>query len=46
MLGYKVNNVFVNKDAKYTRSDHFVTGIEFAPGKASRITLERENLWI
>ena len=41
MLGFQDSNrVFVNKNAKYTRSDHFVTGLEFAPGKASRITLE------
>ena len=41
MLGYQDSSgVFVNKDAKYTRSDHLVTGIEFTPGKASRITLE------
>ncbi len=41
MLGYQ-NNVrtFINQKAKYTQSDHFVMGIEYAPGNASRVTLE------
>ena len=41
MLGYQNNlRTFVNQKAKYTQSDHFVMGIEFAPGNASRVTLE------
>ena len=41
MLGYQNSQRrFVNKDAKYTRSDHLVAGLEYAPGNASRITLE------
>ncbi len=41
MLGYQ-NSLrrFVNKDAKYIRSDHMVMGLEYAPGNASRVTLE------
>ena len=41
MLGYQNSQTrFVNKDAKYIRSDHLVTGLEYAPGNASRITIE------
>ena len=32
MLGYQNSQTrFVNKDAKYIRSDHLVTGLEYAP---------------
>jgi outer membrane receptor for ferrienterochelin and colicin len=41
MLGYQDNlRTFINQKAKYTQSDHFVMGIEYAPGNASRVTLE------
>ena len=41
MLGYQDNlKTFINQKAKYTQSDHFVMGIEYAPGNASRVTLE------
>jgi hypothetical protein len=29
MLGFQERNVFVNKDALYTKSDHYVAGIEY-----------------
>jgi len=40
-LGFK-NNVgnFVNKDADYTRSNHYVAGVEFLPSSATRFTFE------
>ena len=41
MLGFQnTQRRFVNQNAKYTRSDHWVAGLEYAPGNASRITLE------
>ena len=41
MLGYQDNlKTFINQKSKYTQSDHFVMGIEYAPGNASRVTLE------
>ena len=41
MLGFQNKQMrFVNKNVKYTRSDHLVMGLEYSPGNASRITLE------
>ncbi|WP_421919132.1 TonB-dependent receptor [Marinifilum sp.] len=40
MLGYQENGAFVNKDANYTRSDHFVLGMERILGPAASISLE------
>tara|TARA_B100000963_G_scaffold107006_1_gene93009 strand:+ start:66183 stop:68540 length:2358 start_codon:yes stop_codon:yes gene_type:complete len=41
ILGYQnTQRRFVNRDTKYTQSDHLVAGLEYAPGNASRITLE------
>nr|WP_207955547.1 hypothetical protein [Segetibacter sp. 3557_3] len=41
ILGFADNNgTLVNKNASYTRSDHYVTGIEFLPYDALRFTLE------
>ena len=41
MLGFQnTQREFINKNTKYTRSDHLVMGLEYAPGNASRITLE------
>jgi len=31
---------FANRDGDYTRSDHYVAGLEFLPRKSTRITLE------
>jgi hypothetical protein len=40
MLGFQERNVFVNKDALYTKSDHYVAGIEYNLTQASRVTVE------
>lgn len=40
ILGYKENDVFLNKDIKYTRSDHYVLGIERILGPASNLSIE------
>ncbi|MCU0326770.1 MAG: TonB-dependent receptor, partial [Spirosomaceae bacterium] len=40
VLGYQQDGKYVNKDNKYIRSDHFVTGIEFIPTPQTRITVE------
>lgn len=40
ILGYQENGNFVNKDADYTRSDHFVLGLERILGPAASISLE------
>lgn len=41
VLGYKnENSELVNRDLPYTRSDHFVAGLEFIPEANLRITLE------
>ena len=41
MLGYQdYLKTFINQNAKYIQSDHFVMGIEYTPGNASRVTLE------
>lgn len=41
MLGFRDNNnVAVNRDLKYIRSDHFVLGTEYLIGKSARVTLE------
>ena len=43
-LGFKnLNNIFLNKTSKYTRSDHIVGGIEFNWSESSRLTLELFN---
>lgn len=34
------NNVLVNKNAKYQRSNHYTTGFEYLPNDGLRITLE------
>ena len=39
-LGYRDQDQFVNKDAKYIRSTHYVAGVEFLPSSALRITVE------
>ncbi|MCH2215111.1 MAG: TonB-dependent receptor [Flavobacteriales bacterium] len=40
ILGYQENGKFVNQNADYTESDHYVFGIERILGPASNITLE------
>ncbi|BAX82606.1 TonB-dependent receptor [Labilibaculum antarcticum] len=40
ILGYKENDVFLNKDVDYTRSDHYVLGFERIIGPASNVSVE------
>ena len=41
VLGFKNSlGEFANQDAKYTRSNHFVTGFDYALGNASKISVE------
>ncbi len=41
VLGFKNGlGEFANQDAKYTKSNHFVTGFDFALGNASKISIE------
>ncbi len=41
ILGYADNNnVLVNQNAKYTRSTHYTTGVEFLPNDGLRFTVE------
>ena len=41
VLGFKNNlGEFANQDAQYTKSNHFVTGFDYALGNASKISVE------
>ncbi len=41
ILGFKeVSGDFTNRNSKYTKSNHYVTGLEYALGNASRISIE------
>jgi hypothetical protein len=40
ILGYAANNVLVNKNARYQRSNHYTTGFEFLPNDGLRFTVE------
>jgi hypothetical protein len=41
ILGFKdENGNFVNRDAKYVQSTHYVAGLEFSPRESTRFTLE------
>lgn len=40
ILGFQENGSFVNRNAKYTRTDHLVGGLEFTPTPTTRITVE------
>ena len=40
ILGFKVNDQFVNKDADFIKSDHFVAGLEWLPTSTTRVTAE------
>ena len=43
-LGFKdFNDILINKNSKYTRSDHTVLGIEFNNSESSRFTIEAFN---
>ena len=43
-LGFKdFNDILINKNSKYTRSDHTVLGIEFNNSESSRFTVEAFN---
>ena len=40
-LGFKnLNGEFANRDAKYTKSNHYVTGFEYTFGNSSKISVE------
>lgn len=45
ILGYRENDILVNKDSRYIRSDHLVGGFEFTPKASTRITLEGFYKW-
>src|SRR5690606_33835416 len=46
ILGFRDNNGLpVNRNTKYIQSDHLVAGVEYATGKASRITVEGFVKW-
>jgi hypothetical protein len=41
VLGFRDNsNALVNTNLPYIRSDHFVAGLEYLPGKSTRVTVE------
>ena len=40
MLGFQNQNLFVNRNASYTQSNHYVAGIEYNLTPASRISVE------
>ncbi len=40
ILGYQQNEIFLNKDSKYIRSDHLVVGLERFLGPSSSVSLE------
>ncbi len=41
ILGYKSDSgVFINQDADYIRSDHYVAGISYTPRKSTQFTIE------
>ena len=41
VLGFKdFSGSFINRSAKYTKSNHYVTGLEYSLGNASRISIE------
>jgi hypothetical protein len=40
ILGFRVNDEYVNKDADFIKSDHFVGGLEWLPTTTTRITAE------
>lgn len=40
ILGFKTNDVYINKSSRYIRSDHLVGGLEWNPDPSTRITGE------
>lgn len=41
ILGFRNNaNSLVNKDTRYTRSDHYVAGLQYIPNPSAKISLE------
>ena len=41
VLGFQnENGEFANQDGDYTRSDHYVAGVEFLPRRSTRVTVE------
>ncbi|HMO32576.1 MAG TPA: TonB-dependent receptor [Lacibacter sp.] len=45
ILGYRENDVLVNRNVDYIQSDHLVSGIEYTPSSSTRITLEGFYKW-
>lgn len=40
ILGFKINDRYVNKDADFIKSDHLVGGLEWLPSSTIRVTAE------
>jgi hypothetical protein len=40
VLGFQQNNIFINKNADYIRTNHYVAGFEYLPKATLRFTLE------
>ena len=40
VIGFQQNNRFVNRDASYIRTAHYVAGVEFLPKSSLRFTVE------
>ncbi|HEY0680488.1 MAG TPA: TonB-dependent receptor [Chitinophagaceae bacterium] len=40
IIGFQENNVFVNRNADYIRTNHFVAGLEYLPKPTLRFTVE------
>ena len=45
ILGYRENNILVNKNTDYIKSDHLVSGFEITPRSSTRITIEGFYKW-
>ncbi len=40
ILGFQQNNIFLNKNAEYIRTNHYVAGLEYLPKPTLRFTVE------
>ena len=40
IIGFQQNNAFINRNADYIRTNHYVAGLEFLPKPSLRFTLE------
>ena len=40
VLGFQQNNIYLNKNARYLRSTHYVAGLEYLPKSTLRFTVE------